>query len=139
MAAPANGSRNPAERRGTLRTGKMGGELRIASGILGVRDPSFVFLSSPPIYGGFVYLSFPHWVLGNGRPAERPPEPTERQGKLRNGKISELRIDPGIYGFGVWPFDYLPSPSRLRRLRVFTAAELGCGRLNNQSSTPIGD
>ena len=70
---PRNAHRNPTEPHGTLRNGKLF-ELRIESGILRVPGSAFCFLSSPPIYGGFVYLSFPRWALGvNGHARGTPP------------------------------------------------------------------
>ena len=60
------------EPHGTLRNGKLG-ELRVESVILRVPGPAFCFLPPSPIYGGFVYLSFPRWVLGvNGHPRGTP-------------------------------------------------------------------
>ena len=85
----------PAESRGALRIGKRA-ELRAGSGILGAHGSAFCFLSSPHIYGGFVYLSFPRWVLGvNGHPRGTSPGAPR---SVRGGKISELRIESGILG-----------------------------------------
>ena len=54
----------------------------------GFLDQPFVFLSLPPVRGGFVYLPLPRWALGvNGRPFGTPPgtprNPTERHGTVK--------------------------------------------------------
>ena len=52
---------------------------------------------SPPIGGGFFYLSFPRWALVvDGPAAEIPPEPHGPRGALRGGKMAEFRIESGI-------------------------------------------
>ena len=60
---------------------------------------SFFFLRRP-IYGGFVYLAFPRWVLGvSVRPRGAPPrDPTEPHGTLRNGKMAGWRLESGFLG-----------------------------------------
>ena len=63
----------PPEPHGAPRSGKIA-ELRVESGILGVRGSAFCFLPPTPIYGGFVYLEFPRWVLGvDGHPRGTSP------------------------------------------------------------------
>ena len=64
--------RNPAEPHGTVKLGNYdwGPEF------YGFVAHRFGLPSAPPARGGFVYLSFPRWVLGvDGRPSERRPEP----------------------------------------------------------------
>ena len=63
----------------------------------------FVFLSSPPIYGGFAYLAPTRWLLGvDFQPPQpriisrKPPEP---HGTLRGCKMAEIRLGSGIFGF----------------------------------------
>ena len=53
---------NATEPHGALRNGKIS-ELLVESGIPAVPVSAFVFLYSPPIYGGFVYLALPRLVL----------------------------------------------------------------------------
>ena len=95
-------------------------ELRIESGILGFRCFSCCFLRRP-VYGGFVYLSLPRWMLlVNGRPAERLLErPPEHHGTLRNGTMAELRIKSVILRIHGSAFSFSSLAAHLRRFRVY--------------------
>ena len=59
---------------GELRGGKVA-ELRLGTGILGNTGLVFYFpIVVAPIYGGFVYLALPRWVLaGNVYPPRNAP------------------------------------------------------------------
>ena len=122
MSAPAEFHPEP---HGTLRKGKMA-ELRLSTGDLG--NPGLVLrcpIVVTPIYGGFVYLAFPYWLLvGNvRRPLNVSRNPTEPRGTPRNAKIWELRLETGdlsmiglafCFPFGATPiyggFAYLVCP-----------------------------
>ena len=89
MATPEE---RPPEPRGTPHRGKIG-KLRIASGTLGVRGPTFCFFFFVAIYGGFVYFAFSRGVLGvNGQPRGTPPRnPTDHRGSVKWGITIRIR------------------------------------------------
>ena len=94
MAAPAERLPGP---HGTLSIGKIA-EFRVESAISWIPGSAFCLLSAPPIYGVFVYLAPPLWVLGvNAQPrGASPGAPAEPNGTLRIGKMAELRLQSGI-------------------------------------------
>ena len=54
--------------------------------------------------------------------------PAEPRGTLRNGKISELRLEPGILGIPGQAFCIHCAANHLRRFRVFSVSASGIGR-----------
>ena len=126
----------PPKPHGTPRSGKMG-ECRIESGNLWIPGSSFCFPSSLPIYGGFVFLSSPRWVLGvNGRPRGTPPPGPH--GTPRNGTIGKLRIASGILGVRGSAFCFL-SPSPIYGGFVYLSfPRWAMGVNGNPNGTPTG-
>ena len=125
MASPMDVSRSPTESRGTLRIGKMA-EFRIDSRILRIPGSVFSFSFAPPIYGGFVYLSFHRWALVARGTSPGTPHGNSRSAASR--KMAVLLLHSGILGVHGSAFCFLSSPPLLRRFRVFSIAAVGDGR-----------
>ena len=75
-------------------------ELRIEPGILRARGSPICFPPSSPIYGGFVYLSFPRLALMDTSAGRLP----ELHGTLRGGKMAELQLESAILWIPASPF-----------------------------------
>ena len=121
--------RNPAEPHGTVKLGNYdwGPEF------YGFVAHRFGLPSAPPARGGFVYLSFPRWVLGvDGRPFGTPP------GTPWNGKIGKLRIESGILRSPGSALRFSFCVAHPRRFRLFIISALGVDVDGRPFRTPPG-
>ena len=122
-------SRNPTERRGTPRNGRIA-ELRLESGIFRISGPPFRFSLCVAVRGGFVFSASPRWVLGvDGRPF-RTPSGTPRNATEPRGavKLGEMRTESGILRISGSPFRCPFPAAHPRRFRLFRVSALGVRR-----------